>query len=81
MILIYRKKIKTKIEKINRFVVKSLFLVLLILVIYLSLLDIIISKTAQKKYAIKYIKKMFQIHLNNILNHIFILFTLSLFMD
>ena len=65
MILIYRKKIKTKIEKINRFVVKSLFLVLLILVIYLSLLDIIISKTAQKKYAIKYIKKMFQIHLNN----------------
>ena len=81
MILIYRKKIKTKIEKINRFVVKSLFLVLLILVIYLSLLDIIISKTAQKKYAIKYIKKMFQNHLNNILNHIFILFTLSLFMD
>jgi len=57
--------IKNRIIKNKKIVKKISFLVLLILILYLSILDKIISKAIQKKLAINYIKNMFNYHLNN----------------
>ncbi len=62
-ILILKKIVQNRIIKNSKIVKKISFLVLLILIIYLSLLDKLISKTFQKKYAIKYIKNIFKNHL------------------
>ena len=57
--------VKNRVIKNNNIVKKISFLVLLILILYLSILDKIISKKIQKKLAINFIKNMFKNHLNN----------------
>jgi len=55
-----------KIKTINnKIVIKILFFFLLLLIIYLSLIEKIIFKIVQKKYAINYIKNILENNLNN----------------